>query len=1521
MSFAQIPEVMNIPYLLETQKKSYDEFLQINVPPDERQHNGLEEAFKSIFPVTNPNNPCSLEYKSYTFGVPKYDIQECMERGMTYAAPLKVMLQLVVREKNEITGENDVQSIKEQECFMGEIPLMTPRGTFIINGAERVIVSQLHRSPGVSFGSGVHPNGKVTYSGRVIPYRGAWVEFEVDINNVMYVMVDRKRKIPATTFLRSFGVQDNEEIATEFFDSVRLVLDDFKKGAMTLDEVTEKYLVNKIKREFIEDVIDPRDPKGKKTLVQAGDKVTKKAADALRQAGVEKVYLDAAEDYNAILGLLLAREVVDTETGEVLAECFEPLTTTRLRRFAVAKVNEVRILLPHMPESDSAVRIDERPVRVGIEDAEKFFDVSMDIRGTVRWKAAHKPQTREDKELFARVEQLMGVMADQFSRKLGRWFGRKYRYAAVPKHDEITVTIDPDIKEVPTDVLLQTVTKDKVRTVEEALVEFFKRMRPGNPVTIQGARRLFEDMFLTEKRYDLGAVGRHKINRRFKLDQAIGRRTLSRADVVAIIKGLAEIAETKAEVDDIDHLGNRRVRSVGELLQNQIRMGLAEMEKTARERMNVVGNENAMPQNLVNAKPIVSAVKDFFSRSQLSQFMDQTNPLSELTHKRRLSALGPGGLSRDRAGFEVRDVHHTHYGRICPIETPEGPNIGLISSLSTYARINDFGFIESPYRKVKDGLVGKDIIYMTADEEDEFIVAQANTPVDEKNHIAVDSVLTRERDDFPLVKPERVRYMDVSPNQLVSVSAALVPFLEHDDANRALMGSNMQRQAVPLVFTDPPVVGTGIEGRAAMDSGACQIAKAAGVVERATATEIVIRNEEGMLDVYPLTKYRRSNQNTCMNQRTTVSQGQQVEAGAVIADGPAIRDGELALGANLLVAFMPFGGYNFEDAILISERVVTEDVLTSIHIEEFELDARDTKLGKEEITRDIPNVSEEMLAKLDEEGLIVVGSEVKPGDILVGKVTPRGETEQSAEDKLLRAIFGEKANDVRDASLKAPPGTYGTVVDVKMFSRKERGAKTEKEDRQLIAEIESRLAVDDENEITRFTKRLKELLGKTDKTLTESGRDILVPGKPVKDEAMDYVRTSLEIGVLPELGRVSQDVKRLFQDHRDRITRIRDEARNKIDRIKAGDELPPGVIKLCKVYVATKRKLQVGDKMAGRHGNKGVVARIMPVEDMPFLADGTAVDIVLNPLGVPSRMNVGQILETHIGWAAHALGFKVATPVFDGASEMSIKALLLAAWRKHADEAGVELTDVNGRKMELKVIPEWKALMEKTQKYAEAWIADSERGPEKRRRSGDIPDYFDVRDEWNKIHASHRLSTVNWTGQAMLHDGATGEAFDRPVTVGNMYMMKLAHLVDDKMHARAIGPYSLVTQQPLGGKAQFGGQRFGEMEVWALEAYGAAYTLQEMLTVKSDDVTGRTKIYESIIKGENNLQPGIPESFNVLVKELQALGLNMELLTEDASVPFGENEGQISDFMMTNLDDHDPLGVVGGPDTDEDDEL
>ena len=1391
ISFARIPETMEMPYLLETQKQSYADFLQFDRQPDVRESQGLQEVFYSVFPIHPPGDPSSLEFIEYTFGTPKYTVKECIERGMTFSAPLKLKLQLIVREVNEDTGQTEIHDIKEQEVYMGEVPLMTEQGTFIINGAERVIVSQLHRSPGVSFSRSTHPNGKFTYSARIIPYRGAWVEFEIDIYGVMYVMIDRKRKIPATSFLRCFGFTDDSAIADEFFDIEEIKLDDFKGGATPVEN-----LHSFLGAEFIETI---KDDNGKK-IVEAGAKVTKKATEALKSAGVESVHLTVAEGYEHLIGQVLGADVIDTSTGEVVAETWETITTTLLRRCGRLGIGSVKVLRFDNPDAPGPI--------------------------------------------------------------------------------------------------LNTLNKDKIRTAEDAFIEFFRKMRPGNPVSVAQGKRLMEEMFFNDKRYDLGGVGRYKVNKRFyNVGTGTGdlsNRLLSIEDIIHVMKHLVLLAAEEVDIDDIDHLGNRRVRCVGELLQNQIRLGLAEIEKTARERMSIVDLENMLPQNLINAKPLVTAVRDFFGRSQLSQFMDQTNPLAELTHKRRLSALGPGGLSRDRAGFEVRDVHHTHYGRICPIETPEGPNIGLISSLCTYARINPFGFIETPYRSVKNKTVhNKDVEYLTADIEDAYTIAQANAPLDEKNRFRLQAVLSRKQGDFPRAVPEEVQFMDISPKQLVSVSASLIPFLEHDDANRALMGSNMQRQAVPLLFTNSPLVGTGVEEKVAYDSGVCVIAKRAGVAELVTSNEIVVRTKTGETDRYEFYKYKRSNQNTCMNQRPVINEGEEVEEGQVLADGPATEDGELALGSNVLVAFMSAGGHNFEDAILLSERLVTDDVYTSVHIEEFEIDARDTKLGKEEITRDIPNVSEEALSKLDETGCVFIGAEVNPGDILVGKVTPKGETELSSEEKLLRAIFGEKAGDVRDASLKVPPGANGIVIDIKTFSRKERGQRTDRDDKGRIAQAENNSRSERDAVWAEFDERLMKILEKLDREIVnfETGRVEMKPGDKPTPEAVSYVRHSLTTGMLPVDGKVGQEIKELYQEVRQREAEIEDRAKNTIDRIKTGDELPPGVIKLVKVYVASKRKVSVGDKMAGRHGNKGVVAKILSVEDMPFTEDGTPVDIVLNPLGVPSRMNVGQILETHLGWASFELGRKV-------------RGLLQ---REGGDAARSFLDSVFTPSEEVLAIGEtgtfWemrKAVKKMNDEEFRSFVDKSRSGLH---LSTAVFDGAKEQEIWDLLQKAELPDD----GQTILYDGTTGEPFDRRVTVGVIYMLKLAHLVDDKMHARSIGPYSLVTQQPLGGKAQFGGQRFGEMEVWALEAYGAAYTLQELLTVKSDDVNGRTKIYESIVKGQNSLAPGIPESFNVLVKELQALCLNLELLIEheeeEEEMEFLGVEGVVEDDSFLDEDD------------------
>ncbi|MEQ8820925.1 MAG: DNA-directed RNA polymerase subunit beta [Sumerlaeia bacterium] len=1284
LSFARLPDVMEMPYLLETQKQSYADFLQFESAPDQRDNKGLQEVFRSVFPIAAPNDFSTLDFIEYSFGTPKYSVKESVDRGMNYAAPLKLKLQLIVREQNEETSEVEIRDIKEQEVYMGEIPLMTAQGTFIVNGAERVIVSQLHRSPGVSFSTSTHPNGKLTYNARIIPYRGAWVEFEIDIYGVMYVMIDRKRKILATTFLRAFGLNDDEALGEEFFDTEYVSLDNFSG-----DPIPVEQLHDFLGEEFAETIEDDAGV----IIVERGQKVTKKATEALRQAGFESVQLSVAEGLEPLVGRVLAADVVDEDTGEIFAECFDVVTTTLLRRAAFGGIKRLKVLKIATPESPGPI--------------------------------------------------------------------------------------------------LNTISKDKFRSEDDAILEFFRKMRPGNPVSVVAGRRLLDEMFFDERRYDLGEVGRYKVNKRFyNVGTSTGdltQRLLSLEDLLHVMKHLEKLANEEVDVDDIDHLGNRRVRCVGELLQNQVRVGLSEIEKTARERMQIVDLENMLPQNLINNKPLVTAVRDFFGRSQLSQFMDQTNPLAELTHKRRLSALGPGGLSRDRAGFEVRDVHHTHYGRICPIETPEGPNIGLISSLSTYARINPFGFIETPYRNVKkEKVYDKEIEYLTADIEDEFTIAQANAPLDDNRKFVLDQVLCRQMSDYPRVKPEEVQYMDISPKQCVSVSAALIPFLEHDDANRALMGSNMQRQAVPLLFTNAPLVGTGVEGKVARDSGVCLLARRAGIAERVTANDIIIRTDTGETDVYHLEKYKRSNQNTCINQRPIIRENQRVAEGQVIADGPATKNGELALGQNVLVAFQCAGGYNFEDAILLSERLVMDDVFTSIHIEEFEVDARDTKLGKEEITRDIPNVSEDALAKLDDDGCVYIGAKVNPGDILVGKVTPKGETELSSEEKLLRAIFGEKAGDVRDASLKVPPGTQGIVIDIKTFSRKERGGRGDREDRSRIAQVDAEKQEGLQELYAEFDERLVKILKNLDKEIVnfETGRVEMKPGEEPSPSAITYIRHSLQTGMLPVDGKVGTEIKKLYQEVRTRETEIEDRAKNSVDRIKTGDELPPGVIKLVKVYVANKRKISVGDKMAGRHGNKGVVAKIMPIEDMPFLEDGTPVDVVLNPLGVPSRMNVGQILETHLGWAAGGLGQLVAEVCRkSGAAAARLKLQEMFTPSKPIVEQSHDDSLFYDNKAKIDAMSDDEVI-----EYAKA----NEKGF---RFATPVFDGTKEDEIWDLLEKAG-LPT---SGQAKLLDGKTGEAFDREVTVGQMYLLKLAHLVDDKMHARSIGPYSLVTQQPLGG--------------------------------------------------------------------------------------------------------------------------
>jgi DNA-directed RNA polymerase subunit beta len=1326
--FGKIPSIVEIPNLIEVQKRSYESFLQKDVPPERREDIGLQAVFKSVFPIADYNDNALLEFDSYHFGEPKYTVEECHDRGMTYAIPLKVTLRLVVFDHDKEAKTRTIREQRGQEVYLGELPLMTDKGTFIINGTERVVVSQLQRSAGVFFDDDkgkTLASGKPLYSARVIPYRGSWVEFDFDANDVLHVRVDRRRKMLATAFLRAFWflekghILSDEEILAQFYDTE--TVQGFEDGNAWVTFHPEAH-------EGVRVAEDVKPPRHREPVVAAGKTLTPKAIERLVEAGVERIAVRA----ETLVGRRTASRIVDTESGEVLVEANAEITSTVLSQIMSRRVAPFRLLVPMLPNLP------------GVKPADKRVDAS----------------------------------------------------------------------------LYETLARDHFKNPDEALVEIYRRLRPGDPPTIDSARALFRGMFMDPRRYDLARVGRFMINKKLGIEAPLNARTLRSEDIVAVVRHLMLVKLGLRSTDDIDHLGNRRVRSVGELLENQFRVGLTRMERAVKERMSISDIGQLMPHDLINAKPVSAVVKEFFGSSQLSQFMDQTNPLAELTHKRRLSALGPRGLSRERAGFEVRDVHPTHYGRICPIETPEGPNIGLISSLSTYARTNEFGFIETPYRKVVNGRVTDEIVFLTALEEEQFVIAQANAEVDRHGRFVQERVSARKGGEFRMVTPEELHFMDVSPKQLVSVAASLIPFLENDDANRALMGSNMQRQAVPLIQPEAPLVGTGMEHVVARDSGAVVVARRPGVVEYVSADRIVVRAESRSkkadpvqdlpLDIYNLTKYRRSNQNTCINQKPIVRKGQRVAAGDVLADGPATDQGELALGRNVLVAFMPWGGYNFEDAILVSERLVKDDKYTSIHIEEFEVQARDTKLGKEEITRDIPNVSEEALKDLDDSGIVRIGAKVKAGDILVGKITPKGETQLTPEEKLLRAIFGEKAGDVRDTSLTVPPGIEGTVVDVKVFSR--RGVDKDERAKSIEEEEISRLEKDYQDEIAMVEmerdQKLKNLL--VGKTLvqdlfdpTDKTRRLGKKGDRIQREDLDnFSWNELKKIKVKEDEGLAQMIRRIEELAEEQIAIYDRILEERIGRLRRGDDLPPGVIKMVKVYVAVKRKLSVGDKMAGRHGNKGVVSKILPEEDMPYLPDGTPVEIVLNPLGVPSRMNVGQILETHLGWAARALGLWVASPVFDGATEEEIKA--------HLAEAG---------------LPQ--------------------------------------------------------SGKTVLYDGRTGKRFHQEVTVGYIYIMKLAHLVDDKMHARSIGPYSLVTQQPLGGKAQFGGQRFGEMEVWALEAYGAAHTLQEMLTVKSDDVEGRNRIYEAIVKGENFLEPGTPESFNVLVKELQSLALDVELVTKD----------------------------------------
>ena len=1358
-NFGKIQKIIDIPNLIEMQKQSYERFLQKDTQPEDRIEVGLQGAFRSVFPIQDFSGTSSLEFVRYSFEDNKYTEEECLAKGMTFEAPLKLTVRLLVFDTDTEDGTKSIRDIKEQEIYFGTLPMMSERGTFIINGTERVIVSQLHRSPGVFFDHDkgkTHSSGKLLYSARIIPLRGSWLDFEFDPKDLLYVRIDRRRKFPATTFLKALGYS-TEDLLREFYDTEMIEIGE--EECLRPADLKTLY-----QQRITSDIVHP---KTKKEIAKAGEKYTKRLHRQVEAAMITHIPVS----FDDMEGRVIAEDILDPGTGEILLSGNQPLTLDILQTLQDREIREIRCLVL------------------------EANDVSTTLRDTV---------------------------------------------------------------------LL-----DKIDTSEEATLEIYRKMRPSSPPTQEVANNFFKSLFFSLSTYDLSPVGRLKLNHRLDLEEPLDTRVLLNRDILSTVKELIRLKTSEAMVDDIDNLGNRRVRSVGELLENQYRIGLVRMERAIKERMSLQEVETLMPHDLINSKPVSAVVKEFFGTSQLSQFMDQTNPLSEVTHKRRLSALGPGGLTRERAGFEVRDVHPTHYGRICPIETPEGPNIGLIVSLSTYARVNDFGFIETPYRVAEEGKVGKEIEYLSALDEKEYPIAQANAPLDKKGAFVNPEAAVRIEGEASKTPVKDVKYMDVSPDQLVSVSASLIPFLEHDDANRALMGSNMQRQAVPLLKARSPLIGTGIEGVVARDSGVSVVAKAQGVVEDVDASRIVIRTDKPVegddeVRIYKLVKYKKSNQNTCYTQKPIVKKGELVEKGQIIADGPATELGELALGQNVMVAFMSWGGYNFEDSIIVSERVVKEDIYTSIHIEEFEVVSRDTKLGKEEITRDIPNVGEEALKNLDESGIVKIGAEVKPGDILVGKITPKGETQLSPEEKLLRAIFGDKAGDVKDTSLRVPPGAEGTVIDARVFAR--RGV--EKDQRTIAIETDerNRLEKDKEDQIKIIERsartRLKEILvGKKLKTnLREKGKTkaVLSNRRTIADSDVDAIPIALWAGAdLKAPMDLIDEMESIVEKFEARERKIDDLFQLKLEMLSQGDELAPGVIKMVKVYVAIKRKLSVGDKMAGRHGNKGVLSRILPIEDMPYFADGTPVDIILNPLGVPSRMNVGQVLETHLGWASKALGRQISELIDFIQKKQSKKDV--AALRKKLKDA-FSTTEYNLHYKDL----------EDDELIENARLA----------RSGvhmASPVFDGAKDEIQKCLERAGLPV---TGQAVLYDGRTGEPFDCQVTVGVMYIMKLHHLVDNKIHARSIGPYSLVTQQPLGGKAQFGGQRLGEMEVWAMEAYGAAYSLQEFLTVKSDDVAGRTRMYERIVKGNNILEAGLPESFKVLIKELLSLGLEVQLFED-----------------------------------------
>lgn len=1368
-SFAKNKQVIEIPNLIELQKKSYEAFLLKEVDADRRGMEGLNGVFKSVFPISDFNNTSSLEFVGYTLEPSKYDVDECRQRGMTFAAPVKVTLRLIVFDVDEETEARSIRDVKEQEVYLGEIPLMTANGSFIINGTERVVVSQLHRSPGVFFdhdGGKNNASGKLIYSARVIPYRGSWLDFEFDQKDVIHVRIDRRRKFPATILLKALGM-NTEQLLEYFYDLDEI----FVKGKQLFRKLDIERMSG---QRAIADIVDPSTGEA---LVKAGRRITRAIVKKVKDLGLTEVEVQPQD----LEGKVLAKPLIDESTGEIIADANTELSVSLIKKALTAGIENFYLI---------------------------FFD---------------------------------------------------------------GLTVGPFLR--------NTLLVDKVGNKEEALIEIYKRLRPGEPAVLEAAEAYFQRLFFDPESYDLSEVGRIKINHKFGISMEEcppSFRVLTHKDILSTVKHLIDLKNGRGIVDDIDHLGNRRVRSVGELLENQYRIGLVRMERAIKERMSLQDVETMMPHDLVNAKPVNAVVKEFFGSSQLSQFMDQTNPLSEITHKRRLSALGPGGLTRDRAGFEVRDVHATHYGRICPIETPEGPNIGLIASLSTYARINNYGFIETPYRKVENGKVSKEIHYLSALEESGHYKAQAPTDGDDSRELAAGNHTVRRDGDYELVDRDKVTLMDVSPSQLVSIAASLIPFLEHDDANRALMGSNMQRQAVPLLKSKAPLVGTGVERLVARDSGTSVVANNDGIVEEVDASRIVVRRlakggELGAnVDIYNLTKYQRTNQNTCFNQKPIVKKGDKVFKGDIIADGPSTELGELALGQNIRVAFTPWMGYNFEDSILISERLLQDDTYTSVHIEEFECVARDTKLGKEEITRDIANVGEEALKDLDTSGIIRIGAEVRPGFILVGKVTPKGETQLSPEEKLLRAIFGEKAGDVRDTSLRAPSGVYGTVIDAQVYSRE--GSDRDERLGLIIEEkrkkLEKDLAIEQNVIKNNAIEKLRDIVVGQKTTgilLNEDGtQKLLNKGQDITNADLETIPFEL-LSYIPLEQEVEYQVNKIIDGARNQLDAVKLVFNEKIDRLKKGDELPPGVIKMVKVYVAIKRKLQVGDKFAGRHGNKGVVSKVLPQEDMPYLADGSPVDMVLNPLGVPSRMNIGQILEVHLGWAAHNLGKQI--------------------------EELLEKQDLNKLRTTMKDIYDDSEITQKIDKSDDSSIKKMAVALKNGIHVG--TPVFDGASETD-VRSLLKKAQLPST-QSILFDGRTGEPFANQVTVGIMYMLKLHHLVEEKIHARSIGPYSLVSQQPLGGKAQFGGQRLGEMEVWAIEAYGAAYSLQEFLTVKSDDVAGRTRMYESIVRGENILEPGLPESFNVLIKELQSLALNVELVESDILTDNDEEEVVVSE--------------------------